>query len=256
MSKNSLPNHSNGPFVWLGIFAHPDDETSASAGTMVKWVSENNQAYVVTATGGELGTLGTGGLVIQRENLAEIRETELQQNLAMYGCNPPFLLRYRDQELADEKASTLSMKVLDIIHMVNPDIIATFGPSGISNHADHIAIHHAAKNAYLDYKSGTNGQTVPILIYPSLSEETANQYSLDLSPDEKRMDIVVDINSSINTKIKGLRNYKSQEDAQEFAERLNSIKSNQDANIESFAVSPSTPDDWSSYPVVDYLRNL
>ena len=256
MAINSSENQNIDQFTWLGIFAHPDDETSASAGTMVKWVNENNQTYVVTATGGELGTLGTGGLIVKRENLGEVRESELKKNLAMYGCNPPFMLRYRDQELADEKLNTLSMKILDIIHLVDPDIIVTFGPSGISNHTDHIAIHHASKKAYIDYKNGTNRLQAPVLIYPSLSEEMANQYSLDLSSDEKRMDIVVDINSSIDMKIKGLRNYKSQEDAQEFAEQLNSIKSNQNANVESFAVSPSTPDDWDSYPVIDYLRNL
>ena len=99
MVINSSNSQTNGQFIWLGIFAHPDDETSASAGTMVKWASENNAAFVVTATGGELGTLGTGGLVIERENLALVRETELKNNLDMYGCNPPFMLRYRDQEL-------------------------------------------------------------------------------------------------------------------------------------------------------------
>ena len=256
MVINSSNDQTNGQFIWLGIFAHPDDETSASAGTMVKWVSENNAAFVVTATGGELGTLGTGGLVIKRENLALVRETELKKNLAMYGCNPPFMLRYRDQELEDEEIGILSMKILDIIHLINPDIIATFGPSGISNHTDHIAIHNATKKAYEDYKDSSDRQRVPILIYPSISEEMATQYSLNLSSDEKKMDIVIDINSSIDIKIKGLRNYKSQEDAQEFAEHLDNLKSNKKANVESFAVSPITPSDWASYPVVEHLKNL
>ena len=33
--------------VWLGIFAHPDDETSASAGTMVRWIEEGGKVYIV-----------------------------------------------------------------------------------------------------------------------------------------------------------------------------------------------------------------
>ncbi len=255
MNTNNAKQHHSIPYIWLGVFAHPDDETSASAGTMVKWIAENNEAYVITATGGELGTLGTGDLVIQRENLASVRESELRNNLALYGCHSPFLLRYRDQELAIESTDILSAKVLNVIKKVQPHVIVTFGPSGISNHTDHIAIHHATKQAYEEYKS-KSGEKSPILIYPSLSEETAKQYSLNLSSAEKRMDIVIDINSSINVKIEGLRNYKSQEDAQEFAKRLNDLKDDRNTNIESFSVSSSTPNDWQNYPVVDYLKNL
>ena len=50
--------------VWLGVYGHPDDETSASAGTMVKLSDEGHQVFVITATGGELGTLGTDGTKI------------------------------------------------------------------------------------------------------------------------------------------------------------------------------------------------
>ena len=59
-------NHNNKPFTWLGVFGHPDDETSASAGTMVKWIEAGNEVYIVTATGGEEGTLVTGVQVIER----------------------------------------------------------------------------------------------------------------------------------------------------------------------------------------------
>ena len=91
--------NDNRRLVWLGIFAHPDDETSASAGTMVRWIEEGGEVYIVTATGGEEGSLGTGGEVIEKKNLAIIRETELRKNLLFYGANDPFLLRYRDQDL-------------------------------------------------------------------------------------------------------------------------------------------------------------
>ena len=57
--------------VWLGVYGHPDDETSASAGTMVKLSDEGHQVYVITATGGELGTLGTGGIKIRRSCLRQ-----------------------------------------------------------------------------------------------------------------------------------------------------------------------------------------
>ena len=243
-------------FTWLGLFAHPDDETSASAGTMVKWVKEGNNAYVVTATGGELGTLGTGGLVIDRSDLAEVRESELKHNLSMYGCNPPFLLRYRDQELANESLDVLSTKVLEVMNSVHPDVIVTFGPSGISKHPDHIAIYKATRKAYIYYKNSFHRTEYPLLIYPSIPEDVAKAYSLELSPEEKRMDIIVDIKSSIDTKIQGLENYKSQQDAQEFAKRLYQTRSEPSATQESFSVSPDSPQNWDSYRITRYLRDL
>jgi len=250
-------NNKNGnAFTWLGLFAHPDDETSASAGTMVKWVRDGNHAYVVTATGGELGTLGTGGLVVERSDLAHVRESELKQNLSLYGCNPPFLLRYRDQELANESLDVLSMKVLDIMYLVHPDVIVTFGPTGVSNHSDHIAIHKASRKAFVDYKNNFSETECPLLIYPSIPDDVARQYSLELSPDEKRMDIIVDIESSVDTKIQGLKNYKSQKDAQEFAKRLYQTRKEPHGNKESFSVSPDSPQNWDSYVITEYLRNL
>ena len=44
---------NNQEFVWLGVYGHPDDETSASAGTMVKLSPKGHSVYGVTATGGE-----------------------------------------------------------------------------------------------------------------------------------------------------------------------------------------------------------
>ena len=223
---------------------------------MVKWIRDNNHAYVLTATGGELGTLGTGDLVIERSDLAQFRESELKQNLSMYGCNPPFLLKYRDQELANESLDVLSTKVLDIMYLVRPHVIVTFGPTGISNHSDHIAIHKASRKAYIHYKNDFSGTEYPLLIYPSIPDDVARRYSLELSPDEKRTDIVVNIESSVDTKIQGLKNYKSQQDAQEFAKRLQKTRNESDRNKELFSVSPDSPQNWESYVITKYLRNL
>ena len=245
-------NHNNKPFTWLGVFGHPDDETSASAGTMVKWIEAGNEVYIATATGGDEGTLGTGGQVIERENLGSVREAELRENLSMYGANPPFLLRYRDQDLDKEDPHILSLKVLDIIHLVQPDIIVTFGPSGISNHPDHIAIHKATILAFEAYRETTQIREKPILMFPSIPQDLAQEFGLDLSDEEKKLDIIVDITSSIDMKVKGLRNYQSQEDAQELASRF----SEQEQHRESFAVSELTTANWEDSNLVRYLNSL
>lgn len=250
--SDSVSNSETYRFVWLGIFGHPDDETSASAGTMVKWIKKGGEVHVVTATGGEEGTLGTGQIVIERDDLARVRELELKKNLALYGANPPFMLRYRDKDLNKENTEVLSTKVLDIMQTVEPDVVVTFGPSGISNHPDHIAIHKATVVAYKNYRDAVSKPDKPILLYPAIPSDIADLYGLELSEEEKQMDIVIDIEETITLKIQGLKNYSSQEDAQEFAERL----SQRDDSTEGFAVSRESDHNWQNSRIVSYLRSL
>tara|TARA_Y100001936_G_scaffold112067_1_gene110147 strand:- start:678 stop:1427 length:750 start_codon:yes stop_codon:yes gene_type:complete len=238
------------PLVWIGIFAHPDDETTSSSGTMMKWVKNNNEAYIITGTRGEEGTLGTGDLKIKREDLGKVREKELRHNLDLYGAKPPYIFDYRDQDLDKETPEVLAKKILTILKKISPDIIVTFGPTGISNHPDHIAIHKSAVIAYKYYKSDTNQN--PLLIYPAISEERAKDYGLELSEDEKRLDIVVDIEDTFETKIQGLKNYKSQEDAQQLAKRF--VEHN--FTYESFSISPVNELDKNSTKLINYLASL
>src|SRR5437016_4861489 len=120
----------------LAVFAHPDDETSAAAGTFIQYAREGVDIHVVTATRGERGDLGTGDLTIERRDLPAVREAELRAVLALYGANQPILLDYRDQELITADFATLTQDVLRAIASVRPDVVINFGPSVISEHAD------------------------------------------------------------------------------------------------------------------------
>ena len=56
----------------------------------------NSGIHVAVATRGEQGSLGTGDMVIPREDLPAVREAELRSVLQMYAAEPPILLVYRD----------------------------------------------------------------------------------------------------------------------------------------------------------------
>ena len=75
---------------------------------------------------------------------------------------------------------------------------------------------------------------------------------MDLSDDEKKIDIEVNIESSMDKKIQGLRNYKSQQDAQDFAERL----SKSEDKKERFAVSPKISSTWKDSSLISHLISL
>ena len=72
----------------LGVFAHPDDETSCAGGTFSRYARAGVDVYVATATRGEQGMLGTHGQEVTREDLPRVREAELRTVLHMYGAKP------------------------------------------------------------------------------------------------------------------------------------------------------------------------
>ena len=200
----------------LGVFAHPDDETSSSAGTFARYTREGVDVYVATATRGERGTLGTGGAVIDRRELPAVREAELRALLKMVGAHPPVFLDYRDGELSEADFQEVVGRVLSVMEEVRPDAVITWGPSGVSRHDDHIAIHRATMEAFKSYSAAGDGK--PRLFYVALPEDVAQRFELDLHPLEMSPTVIVDISGHKALKIEALRSYRSQEDAQELAD--------------------------------------
>lgn len=199
----------------LAVFAHPDDETSASAGTLTKYARQGIEVFVATATRGELGELGTGGLSIERQDLPAVREAELRAVLELYGAHPPIFLGYRDQGLITADFEILTQDVLHVMTSVEPDVVITFSPSGISNHDDHKAVHRAATEAFHRYRQGRAGE--PRLYYVAIPKEVVTQFELDLHPSEMAPSVRIDSADVKPIKLQGLRTYRSQADAQELA---------------------------------------
>ena len=221
----------------LGVFAHPDDETSSSAGTFARYAREGVDVYVATATRGERGTLGTGGVVIDRHELPAVREAELRAVLEMVGARPPIFLDYRDGELSAADFEEVVSRVLSVMEEVRPDRVITFGPSGISHHDDHVMIHRAALEAFKQYAASSSAETR--LFYVALPEEVAKRFELDLHPPETTPTVIVDIAEHKALKIEALRSYRSQEDAQELADMIEGP----DFDIEAYhQVLPPVPD--------------
>jgi len=203
------------PRTLLAIFAHPDDETSGAGGTIARYVREGEQAFVVTATRGELGALGTNGMVIKREDLPQVREEELRGVLALYGAQAPIFLDYRDQEVKDAPYEELVGKIVAAMRKVQPDIVITFGPRGISDHVDHIALHKAAVDAFHRYRRFASIE--PKLYFVAIPAEIVKAVDLQLDGVETQPTHMVDISETVKFKLQALRSYKSQQDAQDLA---------------------------------------
>src|SRR5215510_16459592 len=166
----------------LGVFAHPDDETSCAGGTLSRYARAGVEVYVATATRGEQGMLGTNGQVVTREDLPRVREAELRTVLQMYGARPPILLGYRDQEMAYANADELTAKIAAVMAAITPDVVITFGPLGLSGHPDHVAVHHATVAAFHRYRHRTTPP--PRLYYKALLPAALQALGLTLAGPE------------------------------------------------------------------------
>ena len=222
----------------LAVYAHPDDETLGAGGTITQYVREGVDVCVATATRGELGTLGTGGMVIAREELPAVREAELRAVLQSYGAHPPIMLDYRDQEVKDADFEELAGKVVAAMERVRPDVVITFGPLGISRHDDHIAVHKATLEAFHRYCK--TADPLPRLFYEAIPKEASDQFELDLEGPDVEPNVFIDVREFTPLKLQALRTYKSQEDTQWLADML---KNTPFANTESFYQAyPQLPD--------------
>jgi LmbE family N-acetylglucosaminyl deacetylase len=122
----------------LGVWAHPDDEAYLAAGLMAAAVDAGCRVVVATATRGEAGADDPGTAV------GEQRARELAASLAAVGVSDHRWLggaaTFRDGALDrvpdDEGVAAVAWLLAD----VSPDLVVTFGPEGLTGHADHRAV--------------------------------------------------------------------------------------------------------------------
>jgi len=199
----------------LGVFAHPDDETSCAGGTFSRYAHAGVEVYVATATRGEQGTLGTNGQVVTREDLPRVRAMELCAVLQMYGARPPIFLGYRDREVSHANTDELIANIAAVMAAIMPDVVITFGPMGLSGHPDHVAVHRATVAAFHRYRHSTTAQ--PGLYYKALLPAAVQALGLTLAGPEVEPTVLIDISAQKALKVRALRTYTTQEDAQHLA---------------------------------------
>lgn len=118
----------------LVILAHPDDESFAVGGTLAKYAHQGVQVVLLCATRGEAGIPGA-----KPEEAGEIRERELRKAAKLLGIEVYFL-GYQDGELSTASPAELLENITCWIGLVQPQVILTFGPDGVSGHPDHVTV--------------------------------------------------------------------------------------------------------------------
>jgi LmbE family N-acetylglucosaminyl deacetylase len=119
-----------------------------------------DRVVVVTAT---LGEHGTGDPIAwPPSRLAPLRRTELGKSLAAVGVDELHLLGLEDGTCeAHDGTSAIARYISEL----EPDLIVTFGPDGMTGHPDHRAVSHWVTGAW-----AATGSTAP-LWYATLTDD-------------------------------------------------------------------------------------
>ena len=153
----------------LGIFGHPDDETYLMAGLMAHAAANGNRVVVVTATKGEGGSWDEKRW--PSETMGEVRGKELEESLEVLGVKEHHWLGYIDATCADVPLEEGVAKVLPFFTDVQPDTVFSFGPDGMTDHADHKATCAWTTEAF--HRAGKPGAK---LYYATATKEWVDEF--------------------------------------------------------------------------------
>jgi N-acetylglucosamine malate deacetylase 2 len=201
----------------LLVFAHPDDESFGVGGTISKYTHQGIPVDLICATRGEVGTRINVPYNIET---GIARESELRKAAFILGIRSIYFLDFIDGELENLNIGEIVDKVRGIMIKVQPEVVLTFGPDGITGHPDHVTIGKAATQAFEQLK-GTPSSSRK-LYYAAIPESEwpdAAESGITTMPDDE-VTTTVDITGYLKNKIEAISAHRSQQDTYDFLEML------------------------------------
>jgi LmbE family N-acetylglucosaminyl deacetylase len=148
------------PLTLMAVFAHPDDESFGTGGTLARYGADPEvRVILICATRGEAGEISDPRLATP-ERLGEVRERELRCACDALEVDSLYFLDYRDSGMAGtvDNINPLALAMADFdeavgklvyhIRRERPDVVVTFDQTGGYGHPDHVAIHYQTKAAF------------------------------------------------------------------------------------------------------------
>ena len=193
----------------MSIHAHPDDQEFTMGGTLAKWAAAGSEIITVCVTSGDAGSNKYTPESMTREALVPIREQEQRNACRVLGIKEVLFLSYPDGML--EPSIGLRRELTRLIRKYRPEAVMCNDPTvrfqgdNYMNHPDHRAAADAALDAVFP-SAGTK------FIFPELLKEGLEPHevkSVYMFGSEKP-NILIDISSTLETKLAALREHKSQ----------------------------------------------
>lgn len=194
----------------LTIFAHPDDETLMTGGTLALLQRAGAQIHYVCATHGEGGELGEPP-VSSRDEIGEYRTQELIKAIEALGGGSLSFLNHIDPLIGENQElypytddfDHLVHQIIQIIQTNQPEAVITHGSSGEYGHPGHILTHKGVKKAV-----EILGKNAPIL-YTFGAVYAGHPYPRHANINDPAH-IIVDITSAMKQKVNAVYCHRSQ----------------------------------------------
>lgn len=126
---------------WLFIFAHPDDETVASGGTMALLAAAGHEIKVISTTDGGAGEISPAcqAELLVHGSLQKLRRAEFEAACQQLGVKTCHFLDFKDGEITNHDVWHRLKILLKLeIESYRPDVVVTFDHSGWYFHLDHV----------------------------------------------------------------------------------------------------------------------
>jgi LmbE family N-acetylglucosaminyl deacetylase len=157
------------------VVAHPDDDTYGVAGSLALHAGPDLELTVVMTTSGEAGLIADASLAT-RESLGRVREAEDRESWRALGLDPEIhFLRHPDGGVAGLGHEGLLASYLGILREARPDVVVTFGPDGVTGHADHVAVGAAADAAFREARA--EGLEVRRLLHIGIPQSALERFN-------------------------------------------------------------------------------
>lgn len=135
----------------LAVFAHPDDESWGCAGSFALYSKQGVECHLLTATAGEAGFPESLVQELPETERKAIRAKELEEAAKIVGLSSYRILGIPDGGVEAEQ-EYLKSAVSAEIERLRPAAVITFDETGVTGHADHIAVHEAVTAAFSNSK--------------------------------------------------------------------------------------------------------
>ena len=217
---------------FLFVFAHPDDETFSSGGTIAKLTQNKHKVILATATKGEAGEPGNPPITT-RDKVGEVREQELRRAARILGISTIHFLGLIDGKVRYARNVKLEKKIFSILKKEKPDVVITFDKGGGSNHPDHKAVSRSTTKVFAEYKNLVKKHVrlyhtaMPRSFVKEFDKKGVgyNAFGKVTGVKDNNITTIIDINDTLKTKIKALKEHKTQhQDWERFLKRIDGIK--------------------------------
>lgn len=136
---------------YLFVFAHPDDETVACAGTIKTLIENKDEVSVLLVTPGDAGEVMEPAKAKLKDlgSVQAVRELELSAVMQHLGVDTYTILNHKDGEITNKTVwGSLLQDIISQINTQKPDVIITFDHTGWYYHLDHVGTSIATTLAY------------------------------------------------------------------------------------------------------------